>query len=101
MKLKITARARQSIRSAVAWYRQEGGIALSTKAAKAFKDAAQSAADNPMQHTAYEPVPPVRRVVMDRFPYLVFYLLEGDFVVIIDVLHTSMKPPKAFHDRHP
>ena len=84
------------MRKAVAWYRKEGGAKLATDAAEAFEAAANSAAENPLLHEVYEPVPPVRRVVIKRFPYVVFFVSEEDTVVILDALHTSQRPPEGF-----
>ena len=84
------------MRKAIAWYRKEGGAKLAVDAAEAFDVAAKSAAENPMLHEAYEPVPPVRRVVVKRFPYIAFFVIEENVVVILNVIHTSQRPPEGF-----
>jgi plasmid stabilization system protein ParE len=84
------------MRNTIAWYRKEGGAKLALDVAEAFELAANAAAEKPMSHSAYGPVPPVRRVLIRRFPYVVFFVIEEDLVVIIDTIHTSKKPPEAF-----
>ncbi len=36
--------------------------------------------------------PPVRRALVNRFPYLVHYVLEGPSVVILGVYHGKRRP---------
>ena len=96
MRLVVTRKARTSMRQAIAWYRKEGGAKLALDVAGAFELAAKAAADNPMSHSAYEPVPPVRRVVIKRFPYVGFFFNDDNIVFVLDVIHTSQKPPASF-----
>lgn len=84
------------MRDAITWYRKEGGPQLALEMANAFEQAANSAVAKPMSHRAYELVPPVRRVVIGRFPYVVFFVVEADTVVVLDAVHTSQKPPVTF-----
>ena len=37
----------------------------------------------------------VRRAVVQQFPYLIFYLLAPDKVVVLAVLHTSRSPANS------
>jgi plasmid stabilization system protein ParE len=34
----------------------------------------------------------VRRVIVSRFPYAVFYKIEADWIVVLAVLHTARDP---------
>jgi plasmid stabilization system protein ParE len=34
----------------------------------------------------------VRRVIVSRFPYAVFYKVEADWIVVLAVLHTARDP---------
>lgn len=34
----------------------------------------------------------IRRALVNRFPYAVFFLLDGDHIVILAVFHTSRNP---------
>lgn len=36
--------------------------------------------------------PPVRRAVVNRFPYLVHYVVEGRTVVVLGVYHAKRRP---------
>lgn len=96
MRLVITSEAQASINQAIDWYLSEGGKDLAARAAKAFRSAVKSIASDPLLNPPYLDVPGVRRKVMSRFPYLVFYLLNDNTVVILDVQHVAKNPPKAF-----
>ncbi len=96
MRLVIAPEAQVSINQAIDWYLSEGGKDLAARAAKAFRSAVKSIASDPLLNPPYPDVPGVRRKVMSRFPYLVFYLLDDDKVVVLDVLHSAKKPPRAF-----
>ncbi|MGE4355284.1 type II toxin-antitoxin system RelE/ParE family toxin [Halothiobacillus sp.] len=92
----ISPEAQVSINQAIDWYLSEGGKDLAARAAKAFRSAVKSIASDPLLNPPYPDVPGVRRKVMSRFPYLVFYLLDDDKVVVLDVLHAAKKSPRAF-----
>lgn len=96
MRLVVAQEAQDSINQAIDWYLSEGGKALAARAAKAFRSAVMSIANDPLLNPPYPDVPGVRRKVMSRFPYLIFYALDDDKVVVLDVLHTAKKPPKKF-----
>ena len=49
--------------------------------------------ENPLAYRRLRRRPEVRRVLTQRFPYRVFYLLEPDAIVVFRVLHS------ARHDR--
>lgn len=36
----------------------------------------------------------LRRVVIDRFPFNIFYLVEGKLIIIVAVIHGSRHPKK-------
>ena len=36
----------------------------------------------------------LRRVVIDRFPFNIFYLVEGNSIIIVAVIHGSRHPKK-------
>lgn len=96
MRLVVTPEAQASINQAIDWYLSEGGKTLAARAAKAFRSAVRSIASDPLLNPPYPDVLGVRRKVMSRFPYLVFYALDDDKVVVLDVLHAAKKPPKEF-----
>lgn len=81
---------------AIDWYLSEGGRDLAARAAKAFRSAVMSIASDPLLNPPYPDVPGVRRKVMARFPYLIFFIVDGEKVVVLEVLHAAKKPPKGF-----
>lgn len=96
MRLVVAQEAQVSINQAIDWYLGEGGKNLAVRAAKAFRSAVMSIAGDPLLNPPYPDVPGVRRKVMSRFPYLVFYVVDDEKVVILEVLHAAKNPPKAF-----
>ena len=36
----------------------------------------------------------LRRVIIDRFPFNIFYLIDGDTIIIVAVIHGSRHPKK-------
>jgi len=97
LRLVVAPEAQASINQAIDWYLSEGGKALAARAAKAFRSAVKSIASAPLLNPPYPDVPGVRRKVMSRFPYLVFYAVDEDKVVVLEVLHAAKKPLKTFH----
>jgi plasmid stabilization system protein ParE len=96
LRLVVAQEAQVSINQAIDWYLSEGGKDLAARAAKAFRSAVMSIAIDPLLNPPYPDVPGVRRKVMPRFPYLVFYVVDDDKVVVLEVLHAAKKPPKVF-----
>jgi toxin ParE1/3/4 len=101
MKLRIVPAAEEEFHAAASWYeKQRAGLGFE------FLDAVDVA----MQEIANAPqrFPPlefgstdesVRRLMLERFPYLViFEILEGE-VLVLAVAHTSRKPG-YWKDRH-
>ena len=36
--------------------------------------------------------PPFRKLNTDRFPYQIVYLIEGETIIVVAVMHQSRKP---------
>ena len=49
----------------------------------------QRAAANPRQYTCLRRKPEVRRILTERFPYRIFYVVRPDAIVVFRVLHTA------------
>ena len=52
------------------------------------------AVENPRHHLLLRHRPEVRRVLIRRFPYRIFFIVRDDAIVVFAVLHA------ARHDRH-
>lgn len=73
MKLVVTAKAEASIRQAVSWYQKQVSLSFAHEVVEAFEQALNDLTKNPLLYAEYVEVSPVRRMVMTRFPYLLFY----------------------------
>jgi plasmid stabilization system protein ParE len=82
--------ARIEARSAITWYRER-----SSAAAHGFTSVIADAIQSVQDHPAAWPVwrnTEVRRRVLRRYPYSIFFLNEPEEVVIIAVAHHKREP---------
>ena len=90
--LIVRPEAEADITDAAVWYdsREPGlGLELLSDANSAIARALK----NPESFTRVRRNPEVRRVLTQRFPYRVFYILRPDAIIVFAVLHA------ARHDR--
>jgi plasmid stabilization system protein ParE len=91
-RLVIQARAEADSTEAALWYDNQahglGGAFLAE-----VRSAIERVVRNPLAHRRLRRRPEVRRVLMARFPYRVFYILRPDAIIVFRVLHA------ARHDR--
>jgi plasmid stabilization system protein ParE len=91
-KLIIRPEAEGDIEQAALWYeKQRAG--LGEEFLNEMDAAIQRAAANPRLYPRFRRSPEVRRVLTDRFPYRIFFVVRPDAVVVFRVLHG------ARHDR--
>jgi len=60
-----------------------------------FRLAVEAAIDSIRQRPLSYPVVAgsgIRRILTDRFPYIIIFRIEGDRIVVIAVFHTSRNP---------
>lgn len=90
-RLVVLPEAEQDVREAMRWYnRQRRGLGLE------FFGAVEAGwariVDNPYLCAAWPDDPRYRRLVLTRFPYLVFYEVRPDAVEVVAVAHASREP---------
>jgi toxin ParE1/3/4 len=91
MKLVVLHEASEELSVAAEWYEKERvglGADLLAEAARGLK----KVAENP---TTWPLVPRsriVRRFLLTRFPYVVYYVIEGGHVRVFAFGHTSRRP---------
>ena len=82
--------ARVEARSAASWYRER-----SREAARGFTAAVaeglQSIRERPEAWPTWQRAD-IRRRVLPRYPYSIFYVIEGDMIVIVAVAHHKQRP---------
>lgn len=96
-RLRVQPLARADAEEAVAWYDAERP-GLGVEFILELDLAIEKAAENP---SSYAPVTgSVRRVLMRRFPYALYFVLDGDDVEIIAILHQA-RSAQAWRTREP
>jgi len=89
MKLSYRPAAKVDIHETREWYRKQSP-ALEGRFAAAVADTIQSILEHPRAYQLVEP--DVRRAGLNVFPYLVYYAVENDAVVVLAVLHGKRHP---------
>jgi toxin ParE1/3/4 len=88
-RLLLRPEARTDIREALLWYEDQGsglGDRLDAELAGLFERIIRS----PLQFPEVEQ--DVRRGLLRKFPYAIYFLLEGDAVFVLAVLHQQRHP---------
>ncbi|MCD6049524.1 MAG: plasmid stabilization system protein [Verrucomicrobia bacterium] len=88
--ISIRAKAERDLFEASRWYEQQVaglGSDFITEAFRAIQDLASSADRRPSYYRDF------RRILVKRFPYKIFYLIKGDCVIIMRVLHAKQDHP--------
>ena len=88
LRLIVRLEAESDINETAFWYdKQRAGLGLK------FLDEAHAAIDrvlvNPAAYRLMRRKPEVRRILLQRFPYRLFYILRPDAVVVFAVLHAK------------
>ncbi len=87
--------AEADLEEAFRWYEQQRN-GLGREFLLAIDDVLQGVTENPSLHPlVYRNI---RRAFSRRFPYGVFYLIDGDLVVVLGVFHAS-RDPSLWRDR--
>ena len=87
--VRVRLRARNDIEDAARWYESQhsnlGGEYLD-EVASAFKKLTENAQGYPEIHRK------TRRILLQRFPFGVFYRISGNVVTVLAVMHSSRDP---------
>ncbi len=88
--VELYLEAEAELADAIAFY-EERDAGLGSR----FREAAEAAIDALQKLPSAYPVvagSDVRRVLTDRFPYVIVFRVESDKIVVISVFHTSRNP---------
>ena len=88
-RLKFSARAAREIGEAYEWYETQSP-GLGSEFELAFELQLKRLEQVPMLYA--EVLPGVRRTLLPRFPYGVFYVVRGDLVHVLAVIHNVRHP---------
>ena len=89
--LRILPAAEEELAEAAAWYETKRtglGVELIAAVDRAFEEIAEA----PLACGLWRDDRPYRRKVLARFPYVIFFRVEGDAVVIMAVAHAKRRP---------
>lgn len=87
--LVVRPEAESDVAAAVQWYEgQRPGLSLAFRSA--LDRAFSTIIENPDRYARI--YRDVRRALVRRFPYGVFYIEQGERIVVVGVLHTSRNP---------
>jgi plasmid stabilization system protein ParE len=91
MRLRIAPEAEQELAEAAAWYeeRRAGlGFELMARIDKELRRIAEQPLADPMWRTDRD----YRRHVVTRFPYVIFFRIEAEEIVVVAIAHARRKP---------
>jgi toxin ParE1/3/4 len=88
----VRPEAEQDIREAHAWYDNISGV-LSEQFVSAVDQAIATASENPLAFQVLHHS--LRRVLLRRFPYALFFAAEESRIVVVGVLHQARDPRVA------
>lgn len=92
-KLDIRPETEADVTGAALWY-EERSPGLGEEFITEVERVIRRVLENPLAFRVIKRRPEVRRALMDRFPYRIFFTLQGDTISIHAVLHGHR------HDRH-
>lgn len=95
-RLKFSGRAVREIGEAFDWY-EEQSKGLGSEFELAFELQLKRLEQVPLLYT--EIIPGVRRTLLPRFPYSIFYTVKNDSVHVLAVIHNSRNPKRWPHER--
>jgi plasmid stabilization system protein ParE len=96
-RIVLRREARLDLRNARAWYESERA-GLGDRFVDAVDDALTAVRDRPASHEEVDPRRGVRRALTRTFPYILYFVVECDTVVVLAVLHAA-RTPEAWRER--
>ncbi|MHB8949596.1 MAG: type II toxin-antitoxin system RelE/ParE family toxin [Rhodoferax sp.] len=94
--MKFAGRAVREIGEAFEWYEQQSN-GLGSEFELAFHLQLKRLEQVPLIYP--EILPGVRRTLLPRFPFGVFYTVKNDLVYVLAVIHTARNPQRWPHGR--
>ena len=87
--VRLSAGAQHDVEDTVAWYEGQR-VGLGGRFVAALDRLIDRFSENPQQFPVIEPE--VRRALVRRFPYAVYFIVSSDHIAVIAVLHVRRYP---------
>ncbi len=94
--MRLTPPAEDDVKDIRAWYKQHGGE-LAADFRHALDACLERVSKNPFAHPMV--YGEIRRALLNRFPYCVFYVVDDIEVIVIGVFHAH-RDPKVWQSRY-
>jgi len=88
-RITIRSRARDDIRDGRDWY-QEKSQDLAVRFGREINEVMMAIKDRPLIHAKI--YRNIRRAMTRRFPYAIYFIVEGDRIAVLRVLHQARDP---------
>ena len=88
--LIVRPEAEREVQQAFDWY-EEQSKGLGLEFLRAIEACLSGVTRNPFAYTVVK-IPNVRRAVIRRFPYALFYLIDDESIVVIAVFNVKRRP---------
>jgi plasmid stabilization system protein ParE len=89
--LRILPEAEEELAEAAAWY-ESGRAGLGLELIALVDRALEEISDAPLTCALWRDDRPYRRKILTRFPYVIFFRVEGDAVVVVAIAHAKRRP---------
>lgn len=90
LSIKLLDAAESEMADAIAWY-EERETGLGTALREVIESTISAIQTNPLAYPVVKGSK-VRRAVAKRFPYVIIYPNQEDYILIISIFHTSQNP---------
>jgi len=87
--LEFAPKAREDVREIVLWYRGERE-GLEDRFLLSLKASSDILLKNPLQYQVK--FGSVRALLLKRFPYRLYYFIDGNLIMVLGVVHTKRSP---------
>ena len=93
MPIRVLPEAREDLRAAVRYYRAVAppalGKQLAARVVAAFREAVQGVEEMALSRPEHPDIPGARFVLLSKFPYIAFYTVKGDDVIVVSVEYAT------------
>jgi len=93
-RVNIRRLAQAELAEAVAWYNLQG-VGLGDQLLDSVDDTLAGIGENPNRWPQYYRT--VRRAIVNRFPYLIYYEVHGDLIRVLRIVH-AIRDPESLPD---